>query len=309
MRWVKRGLIFSPAGVGGWMHSHAQVPTVLDMGDRLRVYFAARPHPGLSMTSFVDLDRGDPSRVLAVHERPILELGLPGTFDADGVMPSSAVRDGDAVRLYYSGWCRLAGKAPYNNATGLAVSHDGGTTFARMFDGPILDRTAEEPWSATSPNVVRAARAAGTCGTRRARSGLETGGKMEHTYVIKSATSEDGIRWVRDNRAIFPVRGDDEAQTKPAVLFRDGRWHMWFCYRGSRGFRAGGETYRMGYATSRDLIAWERDDESAGIDVSESGWDAQMVCYPEVVDLGDRVLMFYNGNGFGAGGFGYAALA
>jgi hypothetical protein len=33
-----------------------------------------------------------------------------------------------------------------------------------------------------------------------------------------------------------------------------------------------------------------------------------MVAYPAVVEAGGRTLMFYNGNGFGAGGFGYAVL-
>jgi hypothetical protein len=57
------------------------------------------------------------------------------------------------------------------------------------------------------------------------------------------------------------------------------------------------------------LRTWERDDARAGIDVSADGWDSQMICYPAVVDLGERVLLFYNGNGFGANGFGYATLA
>jgi hypothetical protein len=83
---------------------------------------------------------------------------------------------------------------------------------------------------------------------------------------------------------------------------------MWYCYRGSIGFRAAGETYRIGYASSKDLQTWERSDSNAGISVSEAGWDSQMVCYPEVVQVDGRVLLFYNGNGFGEGGFGYAVL-
>jgi hypothetical protein len=33
-----------------------------------------------------------------------------------------------------------------------------------------------------------------------------------------------------------------------------------------------------------------------------------MMAYPYVVKVDDRVLMFYNGNGFGAAGFGVAEL-
>jgi predicted GH43/DUF377 family glycosyl hydrolase len=308
MRWIKHGHVFGPRDGHRWMKSHAQVPTVLDLGDRLRVYFSTRPRPDLSLTTFVDLDRDDPSRTIMVHEHPVLELGRPGTFDADGIMPSAVVRDGDRVLMYYSGWSRLGGLAPYNNATGLAVSTDGGATFSRLFEGPILDRAPEEPWSATSPAVIRTPDgwhmwySSGT-------NWIDVAGKLEHVYVLKAATSTDGVRWVRENRQLLPLSQPDESQTKPTVLLVDGLWHMWFCYRGNRGFRESGETYRIGYATSRDLRTWERDDARAGINVSAGGWDSQMICYPAAIDLGEQILLFYNGNAFGAEGFGYATLS
>ena len=84
---------------------------------------------------------------------------------------------------------------------------------------------------------------------------------------------------------------------------------MWFCHRGSHGFRDGENAYRVGYAYSEDLETWHRDDDQAGISVSQEGWDATMVAYPAVVTAGNRTLMFYNGNGFGVDGFGYAVLA
>ena len=33
-----------------------------------------------------------------------------------------------------------------------------------------------------------------------------------------------------------------------------------------------------------------------------------MLCYPALVNYGDRVYMFYNGNDYGKTGFGYAEL-
>ena len=64
----------------------------------------------------------------------------------------------------------------------------------------------------------------------------------------------------------------------------------------------------IGYARSSDLKTWEREDEQAGIDVSEDGWDSNMIAYPYVVKTRNGVYLFYNGNGFGASGFGYAIL-
>jgi predicted GH43/DUF377 family glycosyl hydrolase len=308
VEWIKQGLVFEPTGQFGWMNSHAQVPTVLVLPDRLRVYFASRPRRDLSLPTFVDLDRDDPRRVIALNPEPILDVGRPGTFDADGVMPSSVVRDGERVLMYYSGWCRLEGKVPYNNATGLAVSVDDGRTFKRVFEGPILDRAPDEPWSATSPGVVRD----GDTWHMWYSSGidwLEVNGKFEHVYVLKYARSVDGRRWERTNQSILPVGLTGESQTRPTVGRFGGRWHMWYSYRGSVGFRTSGETYRIGYAYSHDLARWQRDDGAAGITVSGEGWDSQMVCYPEIVSVDGRRLLFYNGNGFGEAGFGFATLA
>ena len=52
MKWIKKGRVFGVSGEFGWMNSHAQVPTVLVKEKVLRIYFATRPKPTLSMTTF-----------------------------------------------------------------------------------------------------------------------------------------------------------------------------------------------------------------------------------------------------------------
>ena len=44
------------------------------------------------------------------------------------------------------------------------------------------------------------------------------------------------------------------------------------------------------------------------LDVSPSGWDSEMVCYPHVFDHKGKRYMLYNGNGYGRTGFGLAVL-
>jgi predicted GH43/DUF377 family glycosyl hydrolase len=306
MKWQKHGLILSPNGAGGWMKSHAQVPTPLVCDGFIRVYFAARPEPNLSLTTFVDLDIEDPGRILLLNPTPILELGKPGTFDEHGIMPSCAIRNGSKVFLYYSGWSRCA-SVPYTNSTGLAASDDGGQTFRKISDGPILAKSFHDPFSATSPVVLKEGDlwhmwyCSGT-------SWLDIAGKYEHTYDIKYACSHDGIVWTPSAGPVIPQRTGDEAITRPYVVKNRDGYHMWFCYRGSHSFRDGEEAYRIGYAHSTDLRQWRREDERAGIDTSESGWDSRMVAYAAVVTVNGRTIMFYNGNGFGVDGFGYATL-
>lgn len=306
MRWEKKGRVFRAAGEFGWMHSHAQIPTVLVLEDRLRVYFATRPSAGLSVTAMLDLDIDDPTRVLNVHETPVLEPGPPGAFDEHGAMPSYVFGNGDEVWLYYGGWSRRT-SIPYSNWTGLAVSRDGGTTFEKAFAGPILDRTPFEIFSATAPFVLHEGDdwhvwyASG-------EAWIDVDGKLEEFYTIKHADSRDGIHWQRDAKRLLSSEHDFEPLHRPTVIAIGGRYHMWFCHRRIRDFRDGAGSYRIGYASSHDLRTWNRNDALAGITVSPDGWDAKMTAYPYVVQARDNIYLFYNGNGFGADGFGCAVL-
>jgi predicted GH43/DUF377 family glycosyl hydrolase len=306
MTWQKQGLIFKPNNAAGWMKTHAQVPTPLVKEGFIRVYFSSRPEPNLSLTTFVDLDIEDPANILRLNPSPILDLGKPGTFDEHGIMPSCAVKNGSEVFLYYSGWSRSA-SVPYTNSTGLAISNDGGESFRKVSDGPILSKSIHDPYSATSPCVLKEADTwhmwycSGT-------DWLKIGDKYEHTYDIKYARSSDGISWSPQGTAVISRQSEFEALTRPFVIKRSAGYHMWFCYRGSHDFRDGKESYQIGYAHSKDLQHWERSDGKAGISPSPAGWDSSMMAYPALAVAGDRTLMFYNGNGFGVNGFGYAVL-
>ena len=83
---------------------------------------------------------------------------------------------------------------------------------------------------------------------------------------------------------------------------------MFFCYRNSLNFRGKEGGYRIGYAYSLDMLHWTRDDSKAGIDISQDGWDSEMIAYPHVFELNDKIYMFYLGNNVGRYGFGLAEL-
>ena len=101
---------------------------------------------------------------------------------------------------------------------------------------------------------------------------------------------------------------ENEAQASPDVFFHNNKYHMFFCYRYSLNFRGKEKGYRIGYAFSDDLVNWVRDDSKAGMDVSEQGWDAEMISYPHVFELDNNIYMFYLGNQVGRYGFGLAQL-
>lgn len=306
MSWVKRGLVYTVTGEVPWARSHAQVPTVDVLDDeRWRIYFSTRDEQNRSRTTFVDVKARDPSRVLYERAEPILELGRPGAFDDSGVMPAWIVSRGDTKFLYYSGWT-LREPVPYEIQVGLAVSTDGGDTWERYSDRPVLGRVPTEPLLTSTPCVVvegdlwRAWYLSGTKWEVLA-------GRVEAFYHLKYAESSDGIDWVRDGTVAIDYASESEGGIVRPSVIREGLYKMWFCARGASEFRADpASSYRIGYAESDDGVRWSRKDHESGIDVSASGWDSQMIAYPFVFEHGGERHMLYNGNGFGASGFGWA---
>jgi hypothetical protein len=314
MQWRKLGMAFGPGMFAErpWLREFAQAPASLVCDDLVRMYFSCRPGPDangqyVSYSAFVDLDRRDLFKIRALADDPILPLGGTGTFDEFGVYPVSVIRTGSEVRAYYAGWTRCV-SVPFNTAIGCAVSHDGGQHFQRLGPGPIISYSPDEPFVMSGPKVRRFDGAwylfyiAG-------RSWKMDGARAEPVYRIRMATSPDGLSWTKVNRDLIPPRiEDDEAQASPDVFYAGGRYHMFFCYRYSTGYRSQARGYRIGYASSPDLLHWTRDDDRCGIDVSASGWDSQMISYPHVFELDGRTYLAYLGNEVGRAGFGLAVL-
>lgn len=306
MKWIKKGLLFSAENKNSLIKYYAQVPVILLKKDFIRVYFSTRQKQDISMITFVDIDKNNLENILYVHDKPILDLGEEGMFDEFGLMPSSIIEKDGRIFLYYSGWSRGV-NIPYNNYTGLAISDDDGKTFKKYSKGPIIDRTPFELYSATSPCVYYE----DTKWHMYYSSGTywhKINDKYEHTYEIKYAFSEDGIKWIQTNKSVIKQKTPYEAITKPSIIKINNIYHMWYCYRGSEDFRNGKDAYNIGYAYSSDLLSWTRDDLNAGIKLSNQGWDDKMQAYPDVKKINDKIFMFYNGNNFGKSGFGYAML-
>jgi len=317
MSWKRLGRVFAAEG-HDWISqaiegAHAangtgnrtQVPTAILMDDRIRIYFSSRDKRGRSYPLFIDVDRSDPTEVIFHQKTSVLELGAFGTFDEDGIMPGFVLRHRKRLLMYYSGWNAKV-STPYHNATGLAESFDGGVTFERVFDGPVMDRTPTEPQLAVTPSILIEDNV-WKCWYISGLKWIEVNGYREPVYAIKYATSSDGVSWERPSALCVPQNHPDEAFSHPSVLHTDRGYEMWYCYRDSHNYRAGGSGgYRIGYAHSQDGITWTRADDVGGMGVSDDSWDNEMVCYPFVLEVDGRRLMFYNGNNFGAAGIGVA---
>src|SRR5262245_58108088 len=181
------------------------------------------------------------------------------------------------------------------------MSDDGGRTFHRFSDGPLLDRNNVDPFLTASPWVIVEDGVWRMWYVSASKWALEDG-RPKHFYNIRYAESNDGVSWRRDGTVCIDFADQDEyAFARPCVIKeRDGCYRMWYSYRGNR--------YRIGHAESHDGISWERRDADVGIEASPEGWDSEMIEYPAVFDLSGDRYMLYNGNGYGRSGMGLAIL-
>lgn len=301
MRWHKGGLIFSPSGQLWWARSYALLPTAdLLNRDIVRVYFASLDEHKFGRVGYLDLDAQNLGTVLAESKVPVLDVGPLGAFDDSGVNPSCVVNVGGKKYLYYYGWQRCE-RVPYMCFAGLAISEDG-TNFAKVSPTPILDRNELEPFLRSATSVLveeghfKVWYVSGVGWTR-------VNDVRYPTYVIRYADSLDGIHWHRRDCPCISFKNEDEfGFGRPWVIRHQGLYKMWY------SIRSRAAPYCIGYAESSDGITWMRNDQAVGIKPSSSGWDSEMICYPCVVSINDRLHMFYNGNRHGSTGFGYAVL-
>ena len=151
--------------------------------------------------------------------------------------------------LFYIGW------NPWSTVRmhlfgGLALSRDGGFSFERWSEAPILERTQSDPYLNTAPWVVRQEN-----GFRMFYvSGAGWLNKDLPRYNIKTASSLVGKVWHREGHVCVDFRDKDEnALARPYVIKDGSTWKMWFSHKGS--------AYSIGYAESEDGLSWRRRDD------------------------------------------------
>lgn len=304
MKWTKLGIVYCPDGSLGWARTHATIPTPVRLdASTIRVFLSSLDANGRGRPGFVDVAAQDPTRVLNVARRPLLDLGQPGTFDEAGVLACSVFRDRTSQwRMYYVGF-ELGQQIRYRLLTGLATSTDG-IHFTRVSPTPVLERSAEELYFRGGPYCVET-----QDGYRMwyvAGSAWETiQGKAMPVYDIRYAESADGIVWPAQGRLVLPISRDDEhGFGRPWVVPREGGGYRMFYSVRRRSLRA----YRLGYSESRDGLHWTRRDDDLGLDVTAGSFDSDGIMYAAVLNVDGRVYAFYNGNEFGRAGVAVARL-
>lgn len=302
MKWLRQGRVLSPRDCQATA-SRLMCPTPIRLvPGEIAVFVGCCDANGISRPWRVDLDEQDPLRVKRVAG-PLLDIGEAGTFDDNGLCPTSVVRsskDGN-LRMYYFGF-QLGVRIPFYMFSGLALSADDGRTWKRHSRTPVLDRSNGEPIMRSGPCVVERDKAWHVFYPSGNRF-IEVAGKKVHEYRVLGATSVDGLAWPQSGEPmLWPQDSDEYGFGRPWIVPSVvNRWEMLYSIRTrSRG-------YHLGVATSSDGLVWDRCDSSFELEGTAGDWEREMQCYSSTftTSSGEQYLL-YNGNNLGATGFGLA---
>ncbi|BCA94979.1 hypothetical protein TUM19329_13400 [Legionella antarctica] len=300
-KWNKKGLVFQPNMPH---YTHGSHPCAIHYKDDVFIVaFTCRDAKRRShiFLSYATVSQGN----LTMIGTPKLALapGDAGYFDCDGVISVCLVKNNNQHYLYYVGWQNLPDSL-WLCDTGRAVLNPDELTLEKEFPGPVLGRDKNNPLFAAATafhikdDVWHTWYNSGVKWEKR-----EQG--WHHHYGIHHAQSTNGVDWTCDPGMCIPFADEYEyAFGRPSVYFKDDIYYMWFAHRATKETAS----YRIGFASSSNGLNWDRKDKLSGIDVSPTGWDSEMICYPYIFEHQDQLYMLYNGNDYGKTGFGLAVL-
>ena len=295
--WKKKSLIFKITTKKSWMRTHAALPFADKVkGKKYRIYFSSRDSKNRASIGFIELNLDNMQKITKTSNKPILSRGKRGSFDENGVMGSCIVNFRNKKYLYYTGWSSSK-SAPFEWAIGLAISENGGKSFKKISEKPIISKNAFDPIFVGSPTVIRDKNIwkmwyVSTKGWKKSK------GSIIAPYFLKYAESKNGIEWKLNNKIAINIKKNEIGLGRASVIKEKGIYKMWYSYST--------KNYRIGYAESKNGKTWKRMDKLAGISVSSSGWDSVSIEYPFVFTEKGKKFMLYNGNNYGMTGFGYA---
>ena len=302
MTWRKLGILYRPAREQRHpkLASHAANPLPVHLeGDTFRTFFSGRDAENRSSVGAVDIDIARRT-IVREYDSPFFQHGPRGSFFGEGVSIGNCYRADGVDYMLFMGWKCPPGQHWRGDIGRLIVTPN--RTLELADHSPFLGSDRNDPISLSYPWVLQ--EETGIYHMWYGSTKTWDAGNGEMLHVINYASSSDGHTWKKQGLAVPYEIGRAQAYSRPTVVGNiETGYRMWFSYRSGSG-----QKYRIGYAESRDGKQWDLSLDSAGIDVSTTGWDSEMIEYPFVLEHNGQHYMLYNGNGYGETGFGLAVL-
>ncbi len=299
MSWQDLGLIFRVNKQSHWMQSHAYVPTALDLEDRIRVYIAAWDEQKYGRLGYIDVHPHNPTEILGISEKPILEDAKTGSFDEHGVTPLSVIKYKDEIRLYYAGWQQVDDPyVRYKLFMGLCISECQGDKFVRFSEAPVVGPTNQN-YIFRSGGFFLHEKNNWHCWYGEHVDQVEYDGKLGPRYSLNYMSSPDGLNWPSQSTPSLPIAdGRINGYGRGNVWVKNDIYNALFSVRGSDGLYR--KIIRL---QSKDKINWtEKTNDDFEFTPARTLDNQNEVCFPNLIFRQDKIIMFYNGNEFGREG-------
>ena len=298
MNWKKLGQVYHCKSIDEYLLSHASNPLAIHLKDDIyRVFFSGRDKENKSSVGYVDINIIE-KIVLSTCKEVVVTYGDEDSFYSHGISIGNMYKIEDKNYIQFMAWQIRNGGHWRGDIGRLELNNN--LDSLKLNPNSVYIGCNEEDKVSLSYSWIMKDEGIYKMWYGSTIDWSSPNGEMVH--VIKYATSSDGENWERKGLAIPYEIGVAQAFSRPTVLKDNQGYHMWFSYRSGDGTK-----YRIGYAHSLDGITWDRK-KDYGIDVSESGWDSEMICYPFVFEHKGKIYMLYNGNDYGREGFGLAVL-
>mgnify|MGYP001190996850 FL=1 len=286
------GIIFKPPKKNSWSKTHCMLPTIFKFSNnKIRIFFGSRNKNNISSIGFVDLYyKKKKFEIIKYSSKPVLKPGLLGTFDDNGVLPSSIIKKDKLFYLFYIGW-RPNVTTRYSLIAGLSKSKNL-NSFKRVSRSPILKLSNKEPFQIlTAPTVLKKKKVYYmwyvSCNKWK--------NKDLPYYDIKFATSKNLIEWNQTGISCIKLKKGERAVARPFVIYEKNLFKMWYCYEKKTN------GYKIGYGESLDGKKWTRKDNKIHF-INTFRGENKMRAYPNLIRLNGDTLIFYNGNNYGEEG-------
>ncbi|MBN1936509.1 MAG: serine hydrolase [Anaerolineae bacterium] len=275
-----------PGDAGAWDDAVISEAKVIFDGATFHLWYAGRwRHPeGLKTPMDVGYATSPDGVQWTKYEaNPVLVRGELGGYDENIISAPMVLFDGETYHMWFSA-VNFKGDWSLNYA-----ASTNGVRWIKTTQNPLLKETHDARWDAVylaEPYVLWNG------------SGFQmwyNGASAQTQTLLGYATSPDGLNWTRfaQNRPVLDVAPDgvwdDFAVARACVMYDGERYQMW--YEGHNG-----GTWRIGYATSPDGIAWTRGAENPIVDLGmESSWKSKVASEPNVIFDGQLYRLYHSG--------------
>lgn len=297
MKFEKIAFIKTPVGYSDWITSHMMCPTPYITDQNIRIYCGFLDEFGISRIGWIEIDIHNPENILKVSKKPTLDIGRPGTFDDNGVVPSCMIDISGQKYLYYFGF-QLVEKVRYLMFGNVA------TEGKRLYEYPIFNRDRNSLFVKSAPFVFKYNNASFyECFYTSSNEFITINNKIIPKYNIRKSFIFNYDYPDVQSTIVVDFKDDKEFGIgRPYVIEHNNKVYLFYSTRSTD------KKYSIGYSITDRWNKFNRYDDNLEILNKDNGSCNNDISYPAVIKINNSYYMFYNEGCFGKDGIAVAKL-